>query len=90
MTNVKQMAAMAEKFLGYGVQVHSKLCVVVIVVNTEWAAQQTWGAEISVAHLKIVSKYRYNHSNDVDFIRDVLRILATVDAVRDQRKVKAQ
>ena len=72
MTNVERMAAMDEKFLGYGVRVHSDLHAVVILINTEWAAQQTWGVEISVAHCKIVSKYRYNHSHDADSIRDVL------------------
>ena len=49
---------------------------------------KTWGAEINVAHRKIVSKYRYNHSHDADSIRNVLRILATADAARDRRKAK--
>ena len=57
MTNVKQMEAMAAKSLGYGLRIHSDLCAVVILANTEWAAQQTWGAEISVAHRNIISKY---------------------------------
>ena len=35
MTNVKQMAAMAAKFLGYGMRVHSNLIAVVILANTE-------------------------------------------------------
>ena len=38
LTNVERMAAMAEKLLGYGVRGHSKLCAVVILANTEWAA----------------------------------------------------
>ena len=71
-TNVKQMAAMAAKLLGYSVQVHSYLRAVVILSNTEWAAQQTWGAEISVAHRKIVSKYGLNHSHHTESIRDIL------------------
>ena len=82
-TNVERMAAMAEKSLGYGVRVHINLFVVVILANTEWEAQQTWGAEISVPHRKIVSKYRYNQNHDADSICDVLRILATADAARD-------
>ena len=89
MTNVERMAAMAEISLGYGVQVNSNLCAVAIPANIEWAAQQTWGAEISVAHRKIVSKYRYNHSHDADSIRDVLQIIATADAAQYQRKAKA-
>ena len=56
-TNVKQMVAMAAKSLGYGVRVHSDLRTVVILANTEWAEKQTWGAEISVTHRNIVSKY---------------------------------
>ena len=83
------MAAMAEKLMGYGVRVHIDLHTIIILANTKWAAQQTWGAEISVAHRKIVSKYRYNHSHDADSIRDVLQILATADAERDRRKSKA-
>ena len=55
-TNVKRMAAMADKFLGYGVRVHTDLRALVILANKEWAAQQTWGLEISVSHYKIVSK----------------------------------
>ena len=88
-TNVKRMEAMAAKYMGYGVRLHSDLRAVVILANTEWAAQQKWGEEISVSYRKIVSKYRYNHSHNVDYIRKVLRIIATVDAARDQRKSKA-
>ena len=51
--------------------------------------QHTWGAEISIAHCKIVSKYRYNHSHDADYIRKVLQILATDDDTRDRRKALA-
>ena len=80
MINVKRMAAMAAKFLGYGVRVFSYLRAVVILENTEWATQQTWGVEISVAHRKIVAKYRYNHVPDAESIREILRILATADA----------
>ena len=90
MTNAKQMAAMAIKLLGYGLGVHSNLCAVVILANTKWVAQQTWGAEISVSHRKIVSKYRYNYSHDAYSIRNVLQLLATADAAVDRRKAKAQ
>ena len=83
------MAELATKLQGYGVRVHSDLRAVVILANTEWAAQQTCRAEISVAHSKIVAKYRYNHSHDADSIREVLKILATADALRDRRKAKA-
>ena len=37
------MAAMATKLLGYGVRVNIDLRAAVILVNTEWVAQQTWG-----------------------------------------------
>ena len=43
-TNVKRMAAMPAKSLGYGVSVHSDLHAVMILVNTKWATQQTWEA----------------------------------------------
>ena len=83
------MAELAAKSQGYRVRVHRDLQVVVIFANTEWAAQQTRGIEISVAHRKIVAKYRYNHSHDADSIRKVLIILATVNVLRDRRKEKA-
>ena len=83
------MAEMAARLLGYGVRVHSNLRAVVILENTEWAAQQVWVAEISVAHCNILLKYRYNHSHYADSIREVLRILATADAMRYRRKAKA-
>ena len=89
MANVKRMAEMAEKSLGYGVNVHSNLRAVIILAHTEEAYQQTWGAEISVTHRKIVSKYRYNHVHYTESIRKLLQILATVDAAQDQRKSKA-
>ena len=66
------MAELAAKLQGYGVWVHSDLRVVVILANIEWVAQQTWGTEISFAHCKIVAKYRYNHIQDADSIREVL------------------
>ena len=56
MTNVKQMAAISEKYLGYGVRVHRYLRAVVILANTEWVEQQTWVAETSVYHLKIIAR----------------------------------
>ena len=71
---------MTAKYLGYSVRVHSDLCAVVILGNTEWAAQHTWRAEISFDHLNIVSKYIYNHSHDADSICEVLQILAKADA----------
>ena len=37
-TNIKRMAAMDAKSLGYGVRVHSNLRAVAILANTEWAA----------------------------------------------------
>ena len=49
-TNVERMAAMAVKSLDYDMRVHIKLCKVVIIANTEWAAQKTWGTDISIAH----------------------------------------
>ena len=88
-TNVEQMAAMAAKSLGYGVRVHGDLRAVVILENTEWSAQHTWGEEISVAHRKIVAKYKYNHVHDAESIREILMILATADAARDRSKSKA-
>ena len=87
--NVKRMSALAAKLQGFGVQVHSNLRAVVILYNTEWKAQQTRVTEISVAHCKVVAKYRYNHSHDTDSIRAALLIRATVDALRDHRKLKA-
>ena len=81
MTNVELMAAMAAKSLIYSVHMHGNLCIVVILANTERSAQQTWGAEISVTHRKIVARYKYNHVLDAESIREILIIIATVDAV---------
>ena len=76
---VEWMAAMAAKLLSYGLRVHSYLRAVVVMVNTEWAAHQIWGADISVAHRKIAARYKYNHVHDAKSIREILRILATED-----------
>ena len=88
-TNVEQMAAMSEIYIGCGVRVHSDLRAVIILANTECAAQQTWGAEISVAHQKIIVRYKYNHVHNAESIREILRILATADAVRHRQKAMA-
>ena len=88
-TNAERMAAMAAKFLGYGVRVHNNLRAVVIRANMEWAAQQTWGEEISINHSNIFAIYKYNHVPDTESIREILRILATTDATQDRRKSKA-
>ena len=61
---------------------------IVILANTEWAAQQTWGSEISVAYCKIVTKYRYNHTHDAASIRDIVKMLTGADEARDRRKAK--
>ena len=53
-TNIERMVVMAAKLLGYGVCIHSNLRTVVILENKEWAAQQTWVAEISAAHRKML------------------------------------
>ena len=79
MTNVERIAAIAAKSLGYSVRVYSDLRAVVILVNTEWVAQQTWGAEISFSHRKIVSRYKYNHVHDTESIRESLILLATAN-----------
>ena len=42
-TNIERMAALAEKSQGHGVRVCSNLRVVIILANTEWVSQQTWG-----------------------------------------------
>ena len=83
------MAAMSTKSLGYNVRMHIDLRAVVILVNKEWAVQQTWREEISVARQKIIARYKYNHVHNAESIRKILRILATVNAERDQRKSKA-
>ena len=85
-TNVKRMAAMAAKSLVYGVCVHSDLRAFVILENTEWAAQQTWGAEISVPHRKIFARYKYNHVHDAESIREILRMLTTADVTQYRQK----
>ena len=68
---------------------HSDLKAAAISANTEWASQQTRGIKISVAHRKIVAKYRYNHTHDMDSIKEILKILAVVDEAQDCIKVKA-
>ena len=88
-TNAERMAVLAAKSQVYGLRGHSNLRAVVILSNTEWSAQQTWGTEISVAHRNIVAKYRYNHIHEAVSICKVLKILAPADASQDRRKAKA-
>ena len=89
MKNVERMAAMAAKSLGCSVRIFRDLHAVVILTNMDWAAQQTCGAKISVAHRNIVAKYEYNRVHDAESIRKILRISAMADAARYLRKAKA-
>ena len=80
---------MSTKSLGYGVRLHSNLRALIILENTEWTAQKTWGAYISVANRKIIARYKYNHIHDAESIHKILIILATTDAALDQQQAKA-
>ena len=88
-TKVEQMTAMSAKSLGYGVRMHIDLRAVVILVNKEWAVQQKWREDITVARQNIIARYKYNHVHNAESIRKIFRILATVDAEQDQQKSKA-
>ena len=67
---------------------HSNIKAIVVLTNTEWAAQQTRVIGISVDHRKNLAKYRDNNVHDADLIKDVLKILAASDKTWDRRKVK--
>jgi ElaB/YqjD/DUF883 family membrane-anchored ribosome-binding protein len=88
-TNMERLAALAAKSVGYGVRVHHDLRAVVILVNVEWAAQQTWGQEIGIAHREMKTKYKYNHVHDADSIKVMMKLLAVADEARDRRRAKA-
>jgi ElaB/YqjD/DUF883 family membrane-anchored ribosome-binding protein len=82
--NVKKFATQA-----YGICVHDDLKAVVILANMEWAARQSWGTEISIAHRTIKAKYRYDHTHDTASIKEILKVLTSADEARDRRKAPA-
>ena len=82
--NVKKFATQA-----YGICVHDDLKAVVILANMEWAARQSWGTEISVAHRTIKAKYRYDYTHDTASIKEILKVLTGADEARDRRKAPA-
>jgi hypothetical protein len=59
---------------------------VVILANLEWAARQSWGMEISVAHRTIKTKYRYDHTHNTASIKKILKVLTRADEARDRCK----
>ena len=87
--NVKKFATNPAKTQAYGIRVHNDLKAVVIFANVEWAAQQSWGTEISVAHRTIKAKYRYNHTHNMASIKEILKVLTGADEARDRRKATA-
>jgi hypothetical protein len=87
--NVKKFAMNAAKTQMYGIWVHNNLKAVVILANVGWAARQSWGMEISVAHHSIKAKYRYNHSHVTNSIKDVLNMLTGAKEARDRCKALA-
>jgi len=87
--NIKKFATNPAKTQAYGIRVHDDLKAVVILANVEWAAQQSWGTEISVAHRTIKAKYRYNHTHNMASINEILKVLTRADEARDWRKATA-
>jgi hypothetical protein len=45
-----------------------------------------WRTEISIAHRTIKAKYRYDHTHDTNFIKDILKVLTGSDEARDCHK----
>ncbi len=87
--NVEKFATDAAKMQAYGIRVHDDLKAVIILANVEWAAQQSWGTEISIAHCTIKAKYSYDHINDTASIKEILKVLTGADEARDRRKAPA-
>ena len=67
--NIENFVTNTSKTQAYGIPVHNNLKAVVILANVEWAAHQSWGTEISVAHRTIKAKYRYNPSHNTALIK---------------------
>ena len=84
--NIKKFAMNVAKMQAYGIRVHANLKAVVILANMEWAAYQSWGTEISVAHHTIKAKYRYDHTHNTTSIKEILKVLTGADEARDRRK----
>ena len=87
--NVEKFATNAAKTQAYGIRVHDDLKAVVVLANVEWAARQSWGTEIGVAHRTIKAKYRYDHTHDTASIKEILKVLSGADEARDRRKAPA-
>jgi len=87
--NVEKFATNAAKMQAYGIRVHGNLKAVVILANVEWAARQSWGTEISVAHRTIKAKYRYDHTHNTAPIKEILKVLTGADEARDHCKATA-
>ena len=87
--NVEKFATNTAKTQAYGLRVHDDLKAVVILANMEWAARQSWGTEISVAHRTIKAKYRYDHTHNTASIKEILKVLTGADEARDRRKAPA-
>jgi ElaB/YqjD/DUF883 family membrane-anchored ribosome-binding protein len=87
--NVENFAMNAAKTQAYKIRVHDDLKTVVILANVEWAARQSWGTEISVAHRTIKAKYRYNHTHNTASFKEILKVLTRADEARDRRKAPA-
>ncbi len=87
--NVEKFATNAAKTQAYGIHVHDDLKAVVILANVEWAARQSWGTEISVAHRTIKAKYRYDPTHNAASIKEILKALTRADEARDRCKATA-
>jgi hypothetical protein len=87
--NVENFATIAAKTQAYGILIHDNLKAVVILANVEWAARQSRGTEISVAHPTIKEKYRYDHTHNTASIKEILKVHTGTNEARDRRKAPA-
>ena len=86
----QKFATNAAKTQACGIRVYDDLKAVLVLANMEWAARQSWGTEISVAHSTIKAKYRYDHTHDTASIKEILKVLTGADEeARDLRKAPA-
>ena len=82
--NMERLATAATKVGNSGVKMDNDLKAIILLANVEWAARQSWGNELSVAHREIKKVYKYNHAHTDASIKEMAKLLSPADEARDK------
>ena len=87
--NVERLRTKLGKAKSYGINLDETIVALVIVHNITYAQNEPWGNEFRTVLQAIRQKYAYNYVHTEASVKDILGMLAPVDAVRNMSAAPA-